>query len=355
MRTLVGYDGATAGATAAGHAAATDPANGTPTVAWCEDRNDISDGPPGASLYVRRWTGSDWEALGGPLAESDRPMTVEMYVSGSGEPVVAWGMWALESVAIELYVSRWNPTAAAWEPLGTALNLEPEKRVDHFSIAEGVDGEPIVAWVEGLDDGGAFNIASWDGTSWSHFHQWPDYERLYETSLAVDRSTGELWGAVNYADTEAWVFRGQAGSELGAWHGESVSPVPDPPYGRLTDFAVGADGEVVVGLGGPLVSVLDRDALEWRELPALLSVTATLPQRNVDVAVMDGQPLVLYDVAVARWSGTEWIELCQPRPHFWNTEHFSLALDAARRPIVALSHEVTPGGNQEVAVLSLAQ
>ena len=152
---------------------AADP-DGNPVAVWYESGGDY-----GLNVYLRRWTGADWEEL-----------------EGSGS---AWGLagpgynWAYKpSVAVDstgiiyvaflkatagkgnLHVIRW--TGDAWEPMpgpgpeggvnfASGANFAPVLVVDPFD-------KPWIAWHEsllGLQGKEEVYLRRWDGSSWMEF------------------------------------------------------------------------------------------------------------------------------------------------------------------------------------------
>lgn len=118
-------------------------AAGNPTVAWLEDRGGVD------TLYVKRWTGQGWEALGGSLnvqarQRADRPA---LALDAAGRPVVTWA----EGEAGLLYAKRW--TGQGWTLLGGGpLNLNPRQPAAWPGVT--VDGQnaAVVVWREGPAD-----------------------------------------------------------------------------------------------------------------------------------------------------------------------------------------------------------
>lgn len=128
---------------------------GRPTVAWLQGDVLTSD------VFVKRWTGTRWEALGASLNRRPRTYVASTRLALDLEerPVVAW----LEDAGGEdaLYVSRW--TGQEWQALGGRLGtraaLAPALAVDRA-------GRPLLAWVEEGGGVGQVFAAHWTGQEW---------------------------------------------------------------------------------------------------------------------------------------------------------------------------------------------
>jgi hypothetical protein len=136
----------------------------TPYIAW-EDENGI---------YIRRWNGAVWEevgagsASGGGIAGGDGS-NVSLAIGPDGVPYAAWegfdGYW-------QIYVRRWN--GSTWEEVGAGSASgggisDNDTHSNYPEIAIGLDGTPYVVWMdaEGWPSEEYYIvIRRWDGTSW---------------------------------------------------------------------------------------------------------------------------------------------------------------------------------------------
>jgi hypothetical protein len=138
-------------------------AAGLPTVAWLQ--GEVLD----SNVFVKRWTGTVWEALGSSLNRrpntylaSTRLVLNPLVLNPQEQPVVAW----LEDLEGQdaLYVSAWN--GEAWTPLGgrldTASAAAPSLAIDRA-------GRPVAAWVEERAGVGRVRVARWQGGAWQEF------------------------------------------------------------------------------------------------------------------------------------------------------------------------------------------
>ncbi|WP_227978631.1 hypothetical protein [Deinococcus terrestris] len=129
--------------------------SGRATVAWLQGDVLTSD------VFVKRWTGTRWEALGASL--NRRPHTyvasTRLVLDTEERPVVAW----LEDAGGEdaLHVSRW--TGRAWQALGGRLGT---RAASAPALALDRAGRPVVAWVEEPGGVGRVFMAHWTGREW---------------------------------------------------------------------------------------------------------------------------------------------------------------------------------------------
>ncbi|UQN09621.1 hypothetical protein [Deinococcus sp. QL22] len=132
-------------------------AAGLPTVAWLQGEVLAS------NVFVKRWTGTAWQALGGSL--NRRPnsylASTRMVLNPQEQPVVAW----LEDLDGEdaLYVSAW--TGSAWTALGGRVGTASASAP---SLAINRAGQPVAAWVEERGGVGRVQLARWQGGAWQH-------------------------------------------------------------------------------------------------------------------------------------------------------------------------------------------
>ena len=142
-------------------------AGGLPVVAWREATAEDLE------IYLKRWTGSAWEGMGGSAAggglsntagSSDNPW---LAIDHEGRPVVAW---VETTTNREIYLARWN--GSAWAALGNStsgggISNSPG---DSFrpTVAIDVAGNPVVAWADvDINSGNSeIYVKRWNGTAW---------------------------------------------------------------------------------------------------------------------------------------------------------------------------------------------
>jgi Bacterial Ig domain len=145
-------------------------ANDAPIVAWAESGAENGDGGT-KNVYVKRWTGSAWERLGGALDmnlrnNAQRPaLTLDNF----SNPVVVWQEYDSSGTspkrAEQVYVKRW--TGNGWQSLGGALNLDTTKSAEDPSIAA-TRGSLLVAFTESSPAHGnsaSLNVKRWNAAS----------------------------------------------------------------------------------------------------------------------------------------------------------------------------------------------
>lgn len=139
-------------------------ASGHPAVAW---REASYEGGPWL-VYARRWTGSNWNWMGGAASSGTGTASPpSIAVSSTGEVFVAWA-----SNNQSVYVSRWN--GSSWVRLGTgsissggnALQVQPPSLILDGS------GQPVVAWSYCIASSSSASCPSriiarrWNGSAW---------------------------------------------------------------------------------------------------------------------------------------------------------------------------------------------
>ena len=163
-----------------------------PIVAWIE-----SDGAE-KNVYVRRWDGTQWQALGTRLSalNGGNVVALSMALDPAGNPVVAWG----EKLGTQLgvYVSRLNGTN--WVSVGTNAFFMDQHDIDTLSVDVDSSGNPLVAFqYRHATQGPGVKIKEWTGTNW---FEYPDARtpllneqfdcRWWTESDVVARSSGPL-------------------------------------------------------------------------------------------------------------------------------------------------------------------
>lgn len=129
---------------------------GRPTVAWLQGNDVLA-----SNVYAKRWTGTRWEALGGSLNRQPGRYvaSTRLVLDPQERPVVAWLEDARGQDA--LFVSRW--TGRAWAALGGWLGAGSASAP---ALALDRQGRPLVAWVEERGGVGRVQLARWNGAVW---------------------------------------------------------------------------------------------------------------------------------------------------------------------------------------------
>lgn len=132
-------------------------------VAW---NSEAVDG--GSSIHVYRWSGSSWSLLGSPVTpvvSGAKFTSFGFSVNPQGERYLA----LLEHAAglpLSMYAARWDE--GRWESLGGAVSLNESYIYSGFSLMLDSLGLPAVTWSAQSGEGGAVDSHArrWDGTHW---------------------------------------------------------------------------------------------------------------------------------------------------------------------------------------------
>lgn len=129
-------------------------AAGQPTVAWLQ--GEVLE----SNVFVKRWTGTAWQALGGSLNRTPNRYlaSTRLKLDAQGQPTVAW----LEDLngSDALYASRWD--GQRWQALGGAISANAAAP----SLVLDAGGQPVLAWVEERGGTGQVHLARWTGGGW---------------------------------------------------------------------------------------------------------------------------------------------------------------------------------------------
>ena len=138
-----------------------------PVVAWLEPISSE------VKVFVRRWNGTSWEALGtvpNPVANKNASGLV-MAVGNSNEPVLAWAEQGTDS-RTRVYVYRWNGTS--WAALGNPLEAPSATiSLDYPSLTLDSQDRPWVAVSQlssNPSDLTAVSALRWTGAAWEQFN-----------------------------------------------------------------------------------------------------------------------------------------------------------------------------------------
>lgn len=127
-------------------------------------------------LFVKTWTGSEWQLLGQELNVNpfEAVLLFSLSVGGNGRPVVAFSEFESLENSNNIYVKRW--TGTVWEQVGETLDFVKRQRAIYPTIvADGANGLSV-AWWEGetAEDSDVviendIYFAHWNGTAWQQF------------------------------------------------------------------------------------------------------------------------------------------------------------------------------------------
>ena len=139
-------------------------------VAWSED----------GRLFVKRWTGSFWERLGGgPVSDNARgPATdVGLTATPQGELVVVWAEGPQDRPT-QLRVAQWS--ASAWSFLGEPITTRGKEAVEPRIVS--TPPGPVLAWLDRAPGGGPgspadVRVSRFDGKDWKPVGRSPVSDR----------------------------------------------------------------------------------------------------------------------------------------------------------------------------------
>jgi hypothetical protein len=140
--------------------------SGNPTVAW-------QDGSSGKlQVYLKKWNGSSWVALGGSATTGGVSATTavaqspSLALDTSGNPYVTWSDSA--SGNLEIYLRYWN--GSSWLELGGSATSGGVSSTVGASTnpSLGLDssGNPSLAWTDTSSGKAEIYARRWNGASW---------------------------------------------------------------------------------------------------------------------------------------------------------------------------------------------
>jgi hypothetical protein len=112
------------------------------------------DGSPGIALYIQRWDGEQWAPAAATLKGAmGLILDPSLQINALGQPMVAW----TDGNPSNVYIKQW--TGTEWQSLGGPLNAMPDpySSVNSPALQINAEGYPAVAWSEALHvDGGVY-------------------------------------------------------------------------------------------------------------------------------------------------------------------------------------------------------
>ncbi len=171
-------------AAVAGPALALDPFN-RPFVAWSDSAGDRTiDG-----INVRRWTGSEWEALGTAVdanpSSGTQAYQPRLILDSSNNPIIAWNEY--DGSAFNVHVRRW--TGNDWEPMELLLSALPGATdAVNAELASDAQSRLFITWHESNQSPPSyfFHFRQWNGTNWENVGA--PIESTAAPSLSIDNS-----------------------------------------------------------------------------------------------------------------------------------------------------------------------
>ena len=130
---------------------------GVPYVAWHEDDGTRT------QIRVKRFDGSQWQAIGGPVNLSGTmPARFASVADVGGVPYLAWE--EADGTAEQIRVARLD--GAGWTHLGGSLNVSGTQDANRPRITS-IAGVPYVAWTEDAPPGSQVHVKRLDGATWT--------------------------------------------------------------------------------------------------------------------------------------------------------------------------------------------
>jgi hypothetical protein len=133
----------------------------TPYVAWSERHAQ------GYRVHVRRWNGTSWVLIGGQVQAANQDAYLPSLAIHDGTPYVAYQcLTGCDTGSRDIYVRRW--TGAEWELVGGLLDLYPNLDSNNPKLTF-LGGAPVVAYRQDLVNGTLYPVyvQRWNGTSWA--------------------------------------------------------------------------------------------------------------------------------------------------------------------------------------------
>ncbi len=289
---------------------------GVPHVAWRETTGIL-----GGLVFVKRFDGTSWVPVGGPLNfDPTKGASVPKLASVGGVPYATWE--EASATTFQIRVARFNGTS--WEAVGSSLNFDTARAGTEPSIAS-VGGVPYVAWGESTMtlNQEQVHVRRFNGSTWD----------LVGAPLNVDTTKQALApriadiGGVPYV---TW-FEGSSGQQkvyVRRLNGANWDLVGT---GSLNvDAAKNAARPSIAAIGGvPYVAWRETDTFDqvrvkrfdganWVAVGDVLNVD---PNRNAlftpGIAAVGGVPYVTWSeagtpttqVRVKRFDGANWVSV----------------------------------------------
>lgn len=245
--------------------------NGNPVVAWTANVNGVD------QIYAKRWNGSTaWVELGGSasgLGISNTPTTFSIEpsvaIGHDGNPYIAWTEERAGRTIRDIYLKRWN--GSSWVALGgsasdSGINGDGIDGGLGPSLAIGIDGNPFVLWTN--FDG--INLKRWNGSSWSQFGaSAPSDGNIYfyynvfgrpKLAFAPNGTPFVAWTEDGNGEHFVKVIRPNANASAWVGLGDSGSTgIISPGRVEGVSLAVGPDNNPVVAWGWQAWDINDEN------------------------------------------------------------------------------------------------
>ena len=289
------------------------------------------------NVYVKKWTGSAWEALGAELdivSANNYATNPDIAIQSNGNPIAAWAENNGEETGQNIYVKRWNGTA--WEALGSELDITFNNLVGAPKIALNSSNNPIVVWSEFVSGVETVYVKRWNGTVWEALGGALDINAAnaaFGPRISIfNNQPVVIWNESNNIYAKRW--DGTTWQALGADLNTATSNSPD--------VMVAPDGSpMAVWNENNDIVVKKYNGTIWQAIGGVLDLvqanTASLPKIDMDT---NGNPIVLWlesgKAVVKKWNGTIWV-LLGSNLNAGTAAHPKLATDTSGSPVVSFT------------------
>ncbi len=266
----------------------------------------------GPSVCVRRWSGTDWEAVAPGMV--GRPNAMISWDDGSGPALYVGGALSRVAGGPPVHLARWD--GSTW----TVVGGDTDQPVEALAVADLGAGPVLVVGGQFREAGGlpTGRVAAWDGSSWSSLEP-PDPTVGGVLALEVLAGAG---GDSVVAAGEFTSIGGVAANRIAVLDGGTWAPLGSGTDDRIEtvlvvgdDVYVGGDFTAAGGVSASRVAV-------WRPTGGWEALGSGLDDECRTLALFDdgGGPDLYaagpFRVAgghavacVARWDGVDWSRL----------------------------------------------
>ena len=356
--------------------------SGALVVAW-------QDGTQNREIYVKRFDGTRWRELdgsatGGGISDTaDSSDDASVAVDALGNPIVAWRERGPGNNKI--FVLRFDGTT--WQELGTnsasgAGMSDSSGNASAASVAMGNMGQPIVAWVDDRSGAAQIYVREFDGSSWqevgvgsasgSGISGTAGSSSAPTVAIGVDGNPIVAWVDDTSGNREVYVrrFDGAAWQELGVGAASGSGISNNSSSSTSPTLTVDGTGNAVVAWADSPTAIFVRrfNGTTWQEMGAGSATgtgisgsdSASSPSLSVDGS---GNPVLAWkivgfsnaEIYVRRFEGGMWRELGANSASAGGVSDTtgessspSMAMDSAGNPVVAWRDGAS--GNLEIYV-----
>jgi hypothetical protein len=334
-----------------------------PVVAW----DEVTAGTN--NVYVKRWSGSVWQAVGGKLsavgANTDA-FEPAITLDSSNNPIAAWN--ENNGNVFNIYVQHYFKNV--WINAGSPVDISLAEDATSPALAVSSIDQPFLTWRENTAlSAHDINVKSWNGTAWTLVGNALDRTLSNDVSSPAI-ATGGLtpyvaWGELNATEYNVYVsqWSGASWTALSASLDEQVARDANYP-----SIAVSSTGPVVAWQECATTATWDTcsdhdiwvkkwnsTTNTWDAVGSMLDSVATNDATRPSLALnSSGNPVVAWqetngtsaskNVVVKAWDGvSSWVSLGTVDVSLSQDASLpSLVIDLANRPVVAWKEKIGP-------------